>query len=166
MKAKKGISLIVLVITIIVIIILAGAVILNLTQNNPINSAKVARLVQEKESLESAISLYLSQQIAKTSGDYTVEQILTAKTSSGAISGMTALVGTNALTSNTKAQQMNAALSKTLLGITPSSSAAWYVDVTSGKCYYKAASVEEWMKNETADTTITNPTLAGFVVTE
>ncbi len=43
---KMGISLIVLVITIIVIIILAGAVILNLTNNNPMDSARIAKLVQ------------------------------------------------------------------------------------------------------------------------
>ncbi|MDD2376673.1 MAG: hypothetical protein PHD15_02835 [Clostridia bacterium] len=42
MKRKKGISLIVLVITIIVIIILAGAVILSLANNNPIESANEA----------------------------------------------------------------------------------------------------------------------------
>ncbi|MDD2376527.1 MAG: hypothetical protein PHD15_04375 [Clostridia bacterium] len=42
MKNKKGISLIVLVITIIVIIILAGAVILSLANNNPIESANEA----------------------------------------------------------------------------------------------------------------------------
>ncbi|MDD2376224.1 MAG: hypothetical protein PHD15_03185 [Clostridia bacterium] len=42
MKRKKGISLIVLVITIIVIIILAGAVILSLANNNPIESSNEA----------------------------------------------------------------------------------------------------------------------------
>ncbi|MDD2376216.1 MAG: hypothetical protein PHD15_03130 [Clostridia bacterium] len=42
MKKSKGISLIVLVITIIVIIILAGAVILSLANNNPIESANEA----------------------------------------------------------------------------------------------------------------------------
>ncbi|MDD2376225.1 MAG: hypothetical protein PHD15_03190 [Clostridia bacterium] len=42
MKKNKGISLIVLVITIIVIIILAGAVILSLANNNPIESANEA----------------------------------------------------------------------------------------------------------------------------
>ncbi|MDD2377203.1 MAG: SUMF1/EgtB/PvdO family nonheme iron enzyme [Clostridia bacterium] len=42
MKSKKGISLIVLVITIIVIIILAGAVILSLANDNPIESANEA----------------------------------------------------------------------------------------------------------------------------
>ncbi|MDD2376827.1 MAG: hypothetical protein PHD15_05235 [Clostridia bacterium] len=42
MKENKGISLIVLVITIIVIIILAGAVILSLANNNPIESANEA----------------------------------------------------------------------------------------------------------------------------
>ena len=70
MKKKEGISLIVLVITIIVIIILAAAVILTLTDNNPINNAKVAQLAQSKDSLESAVSLYLAQNIAATQGAY------------------------------------------------------------------------------------------------
>ena len=43
-KNKRGISLIVLVIIIIVVIILAVAVILSLSENNPINNAKVANL--------------------------------------------------------------------------------------------------------------------------
>lgn len=68
MKAKNGISLIVLVITIVVIIILAAAVILSLGNNNPINSSKVAKLTQSKDNIESAISIYVSSQYAKTAG--------------------------------------------------------------------------------------------------
>lgn len=57
---KKGISLITLIITIVVIIILAAAVILSLTDNNPINSARVANLLNSKESLQDSILLYNS----------------------------------------------------------------------------------------------------------
>lgn len=39
MNNKKGISLIVLVITIVIILILAGAIILSLVNNNPIGEA-------------------------------------------------------------------------------------------------------------------------------
>lgn len=60
MKAKKGISLIVLVITIIVIIILAGAVILSLQNNNPINTASEATARSNKSELQSGIALYLA----------------------------------------------------------------------------------------------------------
>ncbi len=49
MKEQRGISLIVLVITIIVIIILAGAVILSLNQNNPIESANKAVFLSDVE---------------------------------------------------------------------------------------------------------------------
>ena len=57
---KRGISLITLIITIVVIIILAAAVVLSLTANNPINSAKKAALISNRESIMSAINLYYS----------------------------------------------------------------------------------------------------------
>jgi hypothetical protein len=57
---KKGISLIVLVITIIVIIILAGAVILSLSQNNPISSATEASFKTTAESYNSQLALTLA----------------------------------------------------------------------------------------------------------
>ena len=57
---KRGISLITLIITIVVIIILAAAVVLSLTSNNPINSAKKAALISNRESIMSAINLYYS----------------------------------------------------------------------------------------------------------
>ena len=60
MKAKKGISLIVLVITIIVIIILAGAVILSLNKNNPISDATKARYLSNKDSVQSEVTIALS----------------------------------------------------------------------------------------------------------
>ncbi|MDD3304247.1 MAG: hypothetical protein PHP54_04950 [Clostridia bacterium] len=54
-NAKRGISLITLVITIIVVIVLAAAVILTLNNNNPIENAKEAKITHEiatyKESL-------------------------------------------------------------------------------------------------------------------
>lgn len=64
---RKGISLITLIITIVVIIILAAAVILNLTDNNPINSAKVANLLNSKESIQDSILLYNSNIFLKIS---------------------------------------------------------------------------------------------------
>ena len=65
MKAKKGISLIVLVITIIVIIILAGAVILSLQKNNLIDQATQAKYVSDKDSIQSEVTLALSSIMAK-----------------------------------------------------------------------------------------------------
>jgi hypothetical protein len=56
---KKGISLIVLVITIIVIIILAGAVILSLAQNNPIGQANQATREHDAAEVESALAMFL-----------------------------------------------------------------------------------------------------------
>ena len=70
-KEIKGISLIVLVITIIVIIILSSAVILNVIKNNPMNSAKIAKLVQEKESLDSSMQMYIAKIMSSTGGEYT-----------------------------------------------------------------------------------------------
>jgi len=63
---RKGISLIVLVITIIVIIILAGSVILSLSQNNPIKAATEATFKSNISTYESELSLYLSKQYASS----------------------------------------------------------------------------------------------------
>jgi hypothetical protein len=57
---KKGISLIVLVITIIVIIILAGSVILSLSKNNPILSAEEATFKMTLDSYNSQLTLAIS----------------------------------------------------------------------------------------------------------
>ncbi len=67
---KRGISLIVLIITIIVIIILAGVIILNLTKNNPINSAKKAKFLNDIDTFKSELSLYELGKMTDTNGDY------------------------------------------------------------------------------------------------
>jgi len=59
MKKFNGISLIVLVITIIVIIILAGAVILSLSNNNPISQANIARFKADAQEINSEVQLWL-----------------------------------------------------------------------------------------------------------
>ena len=84
MKAKNGISLIVLVITIVVIIILAAAFILSLGSNNPINSSKVAKLTQSKDNIESAMSIFISSQWAKTAAteDSDAEKLVTTTSTS------------------------------------------------------------------------------------
>ena len=65
MKAKKGISLIVLVITIIVIIILAAAVLLSLSKNNPMDSARVATYQNDMAEVRAAVALYISNFVGK-----------------------------------------------------------------------------------------------------
>jgi len=57
---RKGISLIVLVITIIVIIILAGSVILSLSQNNPISSSVEAVFKSNMDLYNSELTLAIS----------------------------------------------------------------------------------------------------------
>ncbi len=57
---KKGISLIVLVITIIVIIILAGSVILSLADNNPISSANESKFKTNTEQYNSELGMVIS----------------------------------------------------------------------------------------------------------
>lgn len=57
-KDKKGISLIVLVITILVMIILAGVVIVSLQNDNPINKAKFAKNMDSIQNIRSAITQY------------------------------------------------------------------------------------------------------------
>lgn len=61
MESKKGISLILLIITIIVIIIIAAAVIVNLSGNNPINTATEAAFKSNIKTYESDLALAITK---------------------------------------------------------------------------------------------------------
>gem|GEM_PF-2297988 len=75
MIKKNGISLIVLVITIIVIIILAGSVILSLSQNNPILSAQEAAFKNDMDSLQNELNMSISSQYAQALGNFDLNSI-------------------------------------------------------------------------------------------
>ena len=60
-KNKRGISLIVLIVTIIVIIILAAVVILTLSKNNPVESARKARFMEDVRSFQDELALSVSK---------------------------------------------------------------------------------------------------------
>ncbi|MEG1141169.1 MAG: hypothetical protein RSE41_01720 [Clostridia bacterium] len=69
---KNGISLIVLVITIIIIIILAGAIILSLSNNNPITSANRSVCKSDIAELKSAVALDIASKLSNdTTGTIT-----------------------------------------------------------------------------------------------
>jgi len=68
MKTSKGISLIVLIITIIVIMILAGSVVLSLSKNNPITSASEAKFKSNAEAYNSELMMSIS---TKYGNDFT-----------------------------------------------------------------------------------------------
>ncbi len=61
---KKGMSLIVLVITILVMIILAGVVVVGLSDNNPIDSANSAKALTELGNFAQSANLYASNKLA------------------------------------------------------------------------------------------------------
>ena len=65
MKEKKGISLIVLIVTIIVMIIIAGAIILSLTETNIIDQAEVAVEKHNLSEMKSAASMAYSDWILR-----------------------------------------------------------------------------------------------------
>lgn len=164
MKSKKGISLIVLIVTIIVIIILAAAVILTLNNNNPIDSSRVAQLVDNRSSINSAVSLYYGKKMAETQGMYDPENIFTAKNNNDeAITGMTSMVGdTNIGNYYTFASDLKDTIDVALPNM---SNATWYVDITSGLVYlvYETkASVPSWMYTDANKTTM-DTTLDQFV---
>ena len=62
---KKGMSLIVLVITILVMIILAGVVVVGLSDNNPIESANAAKALTELSNYSQSASLYAANKLSK-----------------------------------------------------------------------------------------------------
>jgi hypothetical protein len=67
---RRGISLIVLVITIIVIIILAGAVIIGLVNDNPISQASKATFLSDVKNFQTELSLYETKQFSDKMGVY------------------------------------------------------------------------------------------------
>ncbi len=66
MQKKKGISLIVLVITIIVMIVLAGAIVLTLSNSGIINKSSEAVFKQNVRNYQTELSLYLSEELMKS----------------------------------------------------------------------------------------------------
>ena len=66
-KRRKGISLIVLVITILVMIILAGVVVVSLSKNNPIEKAKEANFKTDVSSFASELGVGLSNSLVENS---------------------------------------------------------------------------------------------------
>ena len=77
MKRKKGISLIVLIITIIVVIILAVTVILTITKNNPIESAKEAVFKEDVRAFQDELNMYISNEYTRLQGQRDIK--ITAK---------------------------------------------------------------------------------------
>ena len=77
MKKKKGISLIVLIITIIVVIILAVTVILTITKNNPIESAKEAVFKEDVRAFHDELNMYISNEYTRLQGQKDIK--ITAK---------------------------------------------------------------------------------------
>ncbi len=172
MKNKQGISLIVLIVTIIVIIILAAVVILTLNQNtNPIDSSRVAQLVDNRSNINSAVSLYYGKKMAETQGTYDVKNIFIGKNNSDeAITGITALVSSTGIgdryytfnTNDNGTDQVKALLNISLPNIT---GATWYLDVDTGLVYLvfdNKDSVPNWMYTN-SDKTVLDSTLSQFV---
>ncbi len=164
---KNGISLIVLIITIIIIIILAGAVILNLSNNNPIDNAKIANLTQHKESLDSAMTLYLSKQTTKTLGEYSASDIINGKspdmpklidTEDGiSINGVSVYL----VKEDVIAQELNISLEN-------KENSKWYIDPLTGKFYLvydNKESYDGYLGNyDEATGNLENKTISQFVI--
>ncbi|MDD3303600.1 MAG: hypothetical protein PHP54_01630 [Clostridia bacterium] len=71
-NAKRGISLITLVITIIVVIVLAAAVILTLNNNNPVENAKEATFRNDVASISEQLNLHALNELAKNDGTFNI----------------------------------------------------------------------------------------------
>ena len=80
-NGKKGISLLVLIITIIVMIILASAVILSITGNNPISKANETKVKTDltalKDEYNNFYSSALFDNVSNTKGYYTDKMNIT-----------------------------------------------------------------------------------------
>lgn len=72
----RGVSLITLIITIVVMAVLLTVILFTLTNNNPIDSSRVASISQTTDSVEAAVRIYLGKVRADTLGKYTTAQII------------------------------------------------------------------------------------------
>ena len=72
---NKGISLIVLIITIVVIIILATAIIVNLAQTNIIGNANEAVVKQDFKTMQDELTLYKSDKYVEEKGNFKAEDL-------------------------------------------------------------------------------------------
>ena len=79
MKKTKGISLIVLIITIVVIIILATAIIVNLAQTNIIGNANEAVVKQDFKTMQEELEMYIADRYADTLGEFDASSLNATK---------------------------------------------------------------------------------------
>ena len=66
---KKGISLIVLVITIIVMIIIAGAIILSLSSSDVVGKANYAKISADRANMQSELAIEYAEWVAENDGE-------------------------------------------------------------------------------------------------
>ena len=72
---KKGISLIVLIITIVVIIVLATAIIVTLARTNVIENANEATVKQDFRTLQDELNMYIADRFTEAQGDFELEDL-------------------------------------------------------------------------------------------
>lgn len=169
MGNKNGVSLIVLIVTIIVIIILAATVILTLNKNNPIDSSRVAQLVENRANINSAVQLYYGRQMVDTQGVYDAKEIFTQ---SYIETNKKALVTDDFVTiNNVKYYKIDEDNINDLIGIKKLpelTDASWYLDVESGLAYLifeKDTVIPDWMYTDETKLNM-EPTLFSFVKQE
>ncbi len=164
-RKKLGISLIVLIITIIVIIILASAIILNLSQNNPINTARVARIVQTKDSVQDSVTMYLTAKTASTLNTGSINDLITT------IVDKDAKININSsdmykIDSDKAKSNLDVDLSRA----TSNANSNWYVDSNSGKVYLVYNSPDDydsWLGSYDQDTgALDDKTLSQFIISK
>ncbi len=140
---KKGISLIVLIITIIVVIILAGAIIISINKNNPINSAKLANLIQEKESLDTSLMLYVTKHTTESLANYNSFDVV-----KGSVQGTDSLIDLNdeVITNGKNIYIAKIDKIKSILGIDIKDklNSKWYIDPITCEFYLVYNNVSDY----------------------
>jgi len=125
MNNKRGISLIVLVITIIVMIILASAIILSLSGNGIIFKTNKAKFQNDIATMKEELSVYISNKEAETNGAYDSDNLNASR---------------NSLT-----EEGNAVEGKIILDIIKSMDKKYLdkVEIVNGKLRYTGSNINE-----------------------
>lgn len=151
---KKGISLIVLVITIIVMIIIAGAIILSLNSSNVTNKANWAQVSADRANLQSELAVILADTIAEQKigegQDYIGVTVADVKANAKYSAWSTKVENTNTRFAIYQPEDTDPAAMKVVMYITDKEASAFGLTVNSDN----TIAGYDWVKVGTASTVV------------
>ena len=171
MKRMHGVSIITLVISIIIVIILATVIFFNISKTNIYDSSKIAKLVQQRDNLNSTSLLYISKVNSSMVDIYSNKEIILGKVDnfSGVVTDYNIILkGMNLYVVDE--EKLKYTYDIKLPKISNKENAKWYIDIATGNFYliYDSAEYYERYYGEYDKETeeLKNGNLSSFVMTK